>query len=96
MSNKAANEQIIIDAGLSKRKLVSNPRSYFEHKIVSSTKAPPAGIPPSRKESPNERPKIQRISVTGILKLEYERHIKMKDIVVTRAEPPRAKIENIG
>ena len=96
MSNKAANEQIIIDAGLSSRKLVSNPRAYFEHKIVSSTKAPPDGIPPSRNESPNDRLKIHRISVTGILRLEYERQIKIKEIVVTNAEPPRAKIANIG
>ena len=96
MSNKAAKEQIIIEAGLSSKKLVSNPRAYFEHKIVSRTKAPPEGIPPSRKESPNESPKIHRISVTGMLKLEYERQIKINEIVVTRAEPPRAKIANIG
>ncbi len=96
MSKRAANEQMIIDAGFKRRKLVSKPRAYLEHKIVSKTKAPPEGIPPRRNESPNESPKIHKISVTGILRLEYERHIKMNEIVVTRAEPPRAKIENIG
>ena len=96
MSNKAAKEQIIIEAGLSSKKLVSKPRAYFEQRIVSRTKAPPAGMPPSRNERPNERPKIQRISDTGMLKLEYERQIKIKEILVTSAEPPRAKIENIG
>ena len=70
VSKRAAKEQIIIDAGFKSRKLVSKPRAYFEHKIVRRTKAPPAGIPPSRNESPNESPKIQRISVIGILRLE--------------------------
>ena len=96
VSKSAAKEQIIIEAGFNKRKLVSKPRAYFEQRIVRRTKAPPEGMPPSRKESPKESPKIQRISVTGILRLEYERQIKIKEILVTSAEPPRAKIENIG
>ena len=96
MSKSAAKEQVIIAAGFKSRKLVSKPRAYLEHKIVSNTKAPPEGKPPSRKESPKERPKIQRISVIGILRLEYERQIRINEIVVTRAEPPRAKIENKG
>ena len=48
------------------------------------------------KERPKERPKIQKISTKGILKLEYERQIKIKEIDATRAEPPLAKIENSG
>ena len=96
MSKAAANEQIIIEAGFKRRKLVSKPRAYFEHKIVSRTKDAPEGIPPSRKDNPNESPKIHRISVTGMLRLEYERQIRIKEIVVTSADPPRAKIENIG
>ena len=53
VSNNAANEQMITEAGFKRRKLVSKPRAYLEHKIVSRTNAPPEGIPPSRNESPN-------------------------------------------
>ena len=70
MSKRAAKEQIITEAGFNRRKLVSKPRAYLEHKIVRSTKAPPEGMPPSRNERPNESPKIQRISVAGMLRLE--------------------------
>ena len=96
MSNKAAKEQITIEAGLSKRKLVSKPRAYLSQRIVRRIKAPPEGIPPKRQERPNERPKIQRISATGMLKLEYERQIRINEIVETSAVPPRAKIVNNG
>ena len=87
---------MIKDAGCNRRKLVSNPFAYLSHKIVRRIKAPPEGIPPKRKESPNESPKIQMISAKGMLKLEYERQIKINEIEATRAEPPRAKIENNG
>ena len=70
MSNKAAKEQVIMAAGFKSMKLVSKPRAYFEQRIVRRTKAPPEGMPPSRKESPKERPKTQRISVIGMLRLE--------------------------
>ena len=70
VSNRAAKEQIIIDAGFKSRKLVSKPRAYFVQRIVRRTKAAPDGIPPRRKERPKESPKIHKISVTGILRLE--------------------------
>lgn len=58
------------EAGWSKRKLVSKPFAYWVHKIVRSINAPPLGKPPKRNESPNEIPKIHKISETGKLKLE--------------------------
>ena len=59
-------------------------------------KAPPLGKPPKRNERPNEIPKIHKMSETGRLKLEYERQMRTNEIVVTSAEPPRAKIEKSG
>ena len=70
MSNKAEKAHIIIEAGCKSRKLVSKPLAYLSHKIVSKIKAPPVGSPPKRKDKPKEIPKIHRISVRGILKLE--------------------------
>ena len=96
VSNRAANEHITRDAGFKSRKLVSKPRAYLLHKIVRRIKAPPEGIPPSKKENPKESPKIQRISVIGMLRLEYERQIRIKEIVETSAVPPRAKIVKSG
>ena len=96
MSNKEAKEHIINEAGFNKRKLFSNPFAYLLHKIVSKINAPPEGIPPKRNESPNESPKIHKISESGMFKLEYERQIKIKEAEATNAEPPRAKIEKSG
>ena len=70
VSKSAAKEQIIIEAGFNKRKLVSKPRPYFEQMIVRSTKPPPDGVPPRRKERPKESPKSHKISTIGILRLE--------------------------
>ena len=70
VSNRAPNEHIIIDAGCSNRKLVSNPFAYLSQRIVRRIKAPPVGSPPKRNESPNEIPKIQKTSVSGMLKVE--------------------------
>ena len=84
------------EAGWSKRKLVSKPFAYLLHKIVRRMKAPPLGKPPKRNERPNEIPKIHKMSETGRLKLEYERQMSTNEIVVTSAEPPRAKIEKSG
>ena len=58
--------------------------------------APPAGSAPSKNESPNATKKIHIISASGMLNDEYERQIKINEIVATRAEPPRANTENNG
>ena len=63
---------------------------------VKEANALPAGIPPSKKEIPNEVNKIQRISVKGMLRFTWERQIMINPIVVTKAEPPREKIVNKG
>jgi hypothetical protein len=70
ISNIAENEQMISAAGFSRRKLVSKPRAYFWHKIVTRMNALPEGKPPSRKEIPKESPKIHKISESGIFRLE--------------------------
>ena len=70
VSNRVANEQIIKEAGLRRRKLVSKPFPYFSHRIVSRINAPPEGNPPKRKESPKDRRDTHIISLNGMLKLE--------------------------
>ena len=48
---------------------------------VTAMKGPPQGIPARAKESRKDIPPIQKTSVTGMPRLEYERKIKTKLIV---------------
>ena len=57
---------------------------------------PPVAKPDKAKDKAKEIKSIQRESEKLIANVEYVRKITTKQIEVTRAEPPLAKIEKIG
>ena len=83
-------------AGRRSKYPASNPRPYIEQITVSETKTPPTAKFPSANEVMNEIVKIQSTSNKVKPRLEYERKIITKHIVVTSAAPPRPKIEKSG
>ena len=95
-SKAAAKEPIITAAGFKRRCPVSKPLPYIAPKTVRAKKVPPVGMLPSTNESKNDKEVSHNKSKKPMLRLEYERHIRIKLTIVTSDDPPRAKIENNG